>query len=61
MSTINFTNTTNNANQTEWSYSTKLVFNTDRATSAHARHAELTAKENLGIGVKDTNPFTILA
>lgn len=61
MSTVNFTSSTNNVNLVEWSYSTKLVFDTDRSTTLHARHAEVRAVENLGVGVTATNPFTILA
>jgi hypothetical protein len=61
MSTINFTNSDNNANVILWSYSTKLSTHTDRKTSSHAAHAEIAAVENLGVGVTATDPFTILA
>lgn len=61
MATINGNSATNNVNQTLWSYSTKLVYHTDRDTTSHARHAEVDAVENLSVGVTTTNPFTILA
>jgi hypothetical protein len=60
MATVNGTSSTNNVNQVLWSYSTKLVYHTDRATSVDALHAEIQAVEALGTGVTDTNPFTNL-
>ena len=61
MSTINATSSTNNVNQTLWSYSTKLAWNTDRAAGSFARGAEVQSVENLGVGVTLTDPFTLLS
>ena len=61
MATRNSNNANNRANVLFWSYSTKIVTLTDRKTSAHALHAELTAVNNLGVGVTTANPFTVLA
>lgn len=60
MSTVNFTNSVNAANIVLWSYSTKISDHSDRKTTLHARHAEVNAIENLGVGVTKTNPFTNL-
>lgn len=60
MATINGNSATNNVNQVLWSYSTKLVFHTDRVTSADGLHDEIQAVEALGVGVTATNPFTNL-
>lgn len=60
MATINGNSATNNVNQIGYSYSTKLVFLTDRETSADALHAEIESVEALGVGVTATNPFTNL-
>ena len=60
MATINGNAATNNQNQVIWSYSTKLVWLTDRATSADSLHGEIQAIEALGVGVTATNPFTNL-
>ncbi len=61
MSTINGNSAVNNVNQVEWSYSTKLVFLTDRPVDAFALHDEVAAFDNLGVGVTKTNPFTNLS
>jgi hypothetical protein len=61
MATRNSNAATDNANVVLWSYSTKIVKLTDRKTSAHSLHAELSAVNNLGVGVTFASPFTILA
>jgi len=61
MATINATASDNRSNVLFWSYSTKLVTLTDRKTSSHSLHAELTAVNNLGVGVTHASPFTVLA
>jgi hypothetical protein len=61
MATFNANSRTNNVNLVEWSYSTRLVWHTDRATSSHDRGAEVDSVHNLGVGVARGNPFTILA
>jgi hypothetical protein len=58
MATVNGNSTTNNVNQVLWSYGTKLVFHTDRATTVDSLHAEIEAVEALGVGVTATDPFT---
>jgi len=60
MATINGNAATNNVNQVLWSYSTKLVWHTDRETSVDSLHAEIQALEALGTGVTLTDPFTNL-
>lgn len=60
MATINGTSSTNNVNAVSWSYSTKVVWHTDRAVSGTALHGEVQALENLGVGVTATDPFTNL-
>jgi hypothetical protein len=62
MPTFNFTNSTNDINQVEWSYSTKLEFRTDRKTTngVHAKYDAVESVENLGVGVTKGNPFTLL-
>jgi len=61
MATINFVGSTNNVNQVEWSYSTKIVFLTDRPAGSFNLHDEIAADNNLGVGVTTTNPFTNLS
>lgn len=60
MSTFNAASSTNNVNQLLWSYSTKLVWHTDRDTSVDSLHAEIQAAENLGVTVATGDPFTNL-
>ena len=60
MATRNSTNSTNNANSVLWSYSTKLVWHTDRDVTGTSLHGEVQAVNNLGVGVTATNPFTNL-
>lgn len=61
MSTINGNSAVNNVNQVEWSYSTKIVFHTDRPAGSFNLHDEIDAVNNLGVGVTVTNPFTNLS
>lgn len=60
MSTFNANSATNNVNQVLWGWSTKLVYHTDRAVSGTALHGEVQAVENLGVGVAQGDPFTLL-
>jgi hypothetical protein len=60
MATFNFTNSTNNANIVDWSYSTRIDEHTDRKTTLHARGATVDSVDNLGVGVASGNPFTVL-
>lgn len=60
MATRNATSSTNNGNQVLYSYSTKLVWHTDRDVTGTSRHGEVQAVNNLGVGVTATNPFTLL-
>lgn len=60
MATINGTSSINNINQVLFSYSTKIVYHTDRKTTVDALHAEIQAVEALGVGVTATDPFTNL-
>ena len=60
MATLNANSTTNDVNAVLWSYSTKLAWHTDRAVGTYSRAAEVQAVENLGVGVKDGDPFTLL-
>lgn len=60
MATINGNSATNNMNQVLHSYSTKLVFLTDRDTSTDSARTEIDSVEALGVGVTSTNPFTNL-
>ena len=63
MATINSTSSTNNANQVLYSYSTKLVAHSDRASGSLALHGEIASltQENLGVAVALTDPFTVIA
>jgi hypothetical protein len=60
MATFNGNSTTNNANQVLWSYTTRLVWHTDRAVTGAARGAEVQSVDNLGVGVATGDPFTNL-
>lgn len=60
MATFNFTNSTNNANTLDWSYSTKIEVRTDRKTTLNARGGLVDSVDNLGVGVSTGNPFTVL-
>jgi len=60
MATFNATSSTNNANQVLWSYSTRLVWHTDRDVSGTSRGGEVEAVHNLGVGVATGDPFTNL-
>ena len=61
MSTFNANSRTNNSNLLLWSYSTRLVWHTDRNTSSHDRGAEVDSVHNLGTTTSTGNPFTIFA
>jgi len=61
MATFNSNSATNNVNQTLWSYSTKLAYNTDRASGSFGRGAEVQSVNNLGVGVAAGDPFTLLS
>ncbi len=61
MATFNSNSRTNNVNLVEYSYSTRLVWHTDRNTSSHNRGEEVDSVHNLGVGVATGDPFTILA
>jgi hypothetical protein len=60
MATFNATSSTNNANQVLWTYSTKLVWHTDRDVTGTSRAGEVQAVENLGVTVATGDPFTLL-
>ena len=60
MATFNANSRDNNVNQVLWSYSTRLVWHTDRPTSLHDMHAEVMSVHNLGVGVATGEPFTLL-
>jgi hypothetical protein len=60
MATFNANSRDNNVNQVLWSYSTRLVWHTDRPTSLHDMHAEVDSVQNLGVGVASGDPFTLL-
>jgi len=60
MSTFNANNSTNNANCVLWSYSTRLVWHTDRDVSGANRGDEVESVHNLGVGVSTGDPFTLL-
>ncbi len=60
MATFNFTSSTNNANCVLYSYSTRLVWHTDRDTSTASRGGVADSVHNLGVGVASGDPFTLL-
>jgi len=61
MATFNATSSTNNANQVLWSYSTRLVWHTDRPSGSVARGGEVESVDNLGVGVATGDPFTLMS
>ncbi len=61
MATFNGNSATNNVNQVQWSWSTRLTWHTDRAAGSVARGGEVQALENLGVGVAAGDPFTLLS
>jgi hypothetical protein len=61
MATFNATSSTNNGNTVLWSYSTRLVFHTDRPAGSYARAAVVQSVDNLGVGVAAGDPFTLLS
>lgn len=60
MATFNAASSTNNVNPVLWSYSTRLVWHTDRDVSGTDRHGEVESVDNLGVGVATGDPFTLL-
>ena len=60
MATFDFTSSTNNINVVLWSYSTRLVWHTDRKVTGTALHGEVQSVDNLGVGVATGDPFTLL-
>ena len=60
MATFNATSSTNNVNQVLWSYSTRLVWHTDRPAGSVALHGEVESVHNLGVGVATGDPFTLM-
>lgn len=60
MATFNAASSTNNVNAVLWSYSTRLVWHTDRDVSGTNRGGEVEAVDNLGLGVASGDPFTTL-
>lgn len=61
MATFNGNSATNNANQVLWSYTTRLVWHSDRAVGTIARGGEIQSVDNLGVGVAEGDPFTNLS
>lgn len=60
MATFNATGSTNNINQVLWGWSTKLELRTDRPAGSVPLHGLLESVENLGTGVAEGDPFTLL-
>jgi hypothetical protein len=60
MATFNANSRDNNVNQVLWSYSTRLVWHTDRDVSGTSRGGEVESVDNLGKGVASGDPFTLL-
>jgi hypothetical protein len=60
MATFNAASSTNNVNPVLWSYSTRLVWHTDRDVSGASRGGEVESVDNLGLGVASGDPFTTL-
>lgn len=60
MATFNANSATNNVNAVLWSYSTRLVWHTDRDVSGTSKHGEVESVHNLGVGVTAGDPFTLL-
>ena len=58
MATFNAQSSTNNANSVLYSYSTRMVWHTDRKVTGAARGAEVQSADNLGVGVATGDPFT---
>ena len=61
MSTFNATSSTNNVNTVLYTWSTKMVWHTDRSVTGVDRGGEVQAVENLGVGVAAGEPFTLLS
>lgn len=60
MATFNAASSTNNVNQVLWSYSTRMVWHTDRDVSGTSRGGIVESVDNLGVGVATGDPFTTL-
>ena len=60
MSTFNAASSTNCVNPVLWSYSTRLVWHTDRDVSGTAKHGIVESVDNLGVGVAAGDPFSLL-
>lgn len=60
MATFNATSSTNNVNAVLWSYSTRLVWHTDRSVTGTSARGEVQSVDNLGVGVASGDPFTLL-
>lgn len=60
MATFNAASSTNNVNAVLWSYSTRLVWTTDRDVSGTNRGGVVESVDNLGVGVATGDPFTNL-
>ena len=60
MATLNFVSSTNNVNTVLYSFSTRLMYHTDREAGAFARGAVLVSVDNLGVGVGLGDPFTLM-
>lgn len=61
MATINGNNAINTINWVLWGYSTQLDFHTDRPAGSIALHGLIQSVANLGVGVTETDPFTLLS
>lgn len=61
MATINGNSAVNTINWVEWSYSTQIDFHTDRAAGTLNTHDLIQSVANLGVGVTETDPFTLLS
>jgi hypothetical protein len=60
MATFNATASVNAINPVVWGWSTTLEFRTDRAVTGTAQHGLVTSVQNLGVGVSQGDPFTLL-
>ena len=60
MATFNYTSSTNNANIVLWSFGTKIERHSDRDGTTVVRGGLISALNNLGTGVSQGEPFTVL-
>lgn len=60
MASFNHTSSTNNVNAVLYSYSTRLVWHTDRDVTGTSRGGVVESVDNLGVGVATGDPFTNL-